>query len=361
MTIGPASDSSKKSDDEDEWDLSHLAPDYTWKKFKEAVGWGPDQRLAREAYDKGQGLFNEAVSAAKNNDEAAKLKNYEEAAKQFYIATWRWPDSTMEEDAMFLMAESYFFMDQYGTAQDSYTNLLKAHDNTRYLDTVVRRLFTIGEYWEKLDLQTHHWPVTPNMIDKTQPWFDTFGNAMACYHAVWMHDPTGPMADAALFRVANAHFRRGEWEDAAEHYDMLRKNHPKSKFQKDAHILELQAKERIYQGPKYSVVPLNDAQEIAEQALKQFPGQLGEEERRVRETLSFIHEQRAEREWVMAQYYDNKSEYRAAREYYKYLVQKYPQTAFAQRAKQRMQEIQNEPDEPPNHFKWLAAPFGDGK
>ena len=28
----------KKSDEDDEWDLSHLAPDYTWKKFKEAVG-----------------------------------------------------------------------------------------------------------------------------------------------------------------------------------------------------------------------------------------------------------------------------------------------------------------------------------
>src|SRR5208337_4840286 len=104
-----------------------------------------------------------------------------------------------------------------------------------------------------------------------------------------------------------------------------------------------------------------DAQEIAEQALKQFPGQLGEEERRVRDTLSVIHEQRAEREWVMAQYYDNKAEYRAAREYYRYLLQKYPQTSFAQRAKNRMQEIQGEPDEPPNHFKWLTAPFDSGK
>ena len=88
MTFGPVSASTKKSDDDDEWDISHLAPDYTWKKFKEAVGWGPDQKLAREAYDKGQALFN-----------AQELR---EAAKEFYTASWRWPDSTMEEDAMFL-------------------------------------------------------------------------------------------------------------------------------------------------------------------------------------------------------------------------------------------------------------------
>jgi TolA-binding protein len=361
MTIQPVSAEPKKDDDDNEWSLEHLAPDYTWKEFKKAVGWGPDHKLAREAYDRGQALFNAALECAKNHDEAGKMKNYGEAAKEFYTATWRWPDSTMEEDAMFLMAESYFFMDQYGPAQDSFSNLLKAHDNTRYLDTVIARLFAIGTYWEQLDLKSHMWPVVPNFTDNTQPWFDTFGNALACYEVVWMHDPTGPLADAALFRVANAHFRRGEWEDAAQHYDMLRKNHPKSKYQKDAHLLELQAKERIYQGPKYSVVPLNDAEEIAKQSLKQFPGQLGDEERRVRDTLALIVEQRAEREWVMAQYYDNKAEYRAAREYYKTLLQKYPRTAFGQRAAKRMQEIQNEPDEPPNYFKWLTAPFGEGK
>ena len=63
----------------------------------------------------------------------------------------------------------------------------------------------------------------------------------------------------------------------------------------------------------------------------------------------------------MAQYYDAKSEYRAAREYYKVLLEKYPQTTFGQRAQQRMQEIRNEPDEPPNYFQWLTAPFGEGK
>ena len=348
ITTGPVSASPKKSDDDDgEWSLSHLAPDYTWKEFKKSIGWGPDQRLAQAAYDKGQALYN--------------AKNYAEAAKEFYTASWRWPDSTMEEDAMFLEGESYFFLDRYADAQDAYINLLKKHENTRYLDTVVARLFAVATYWEQLDLQSHHWPMTPNPTDKTQPWFDTFGNALACYRAVWTHDPNGPLADAALMRVGNAHFRRGEWEDAVDSYETLRKNQPKSKYQKDAHLLELQAKLKIYQGPKYSVVPLKDAQEIGEQTLRQFSGQLGEEEHRVRETMAVIFEQRAEREWVMAQYYDNKHEFRAAREYYKLLLDKYARSSFAQRARQRMQEIQNEPDEPPDHFAWLTGLFGKGK
>jgi outer membrane protein assembly factor BamD (BamD/ComL family) len=343
--VAPATD--KKSDDDSEWDISHLAPDYTWKKFKEAVGWGPDERLAKTAYDNGQALFRD--------------KKYEEAAKEFYTATWRWPDSTMEEDAMFLMAESYFFSDHYGTAQDSYTNLLKQHSNTRYLDTVVARLFAIGTYWEQLDLQNHHWPLTPNVTDKAQPLFDTIGNALACYSLVWTNDPTGPLADVALMRVANAHFRRGEWEEAAQHYDMLRRNHPKSKYQKDAHLLELQAKQRIYQGPLYSVVPLKEGKEIAEQTLKQFLGQLGPDEQRVREALAEMHEQYAEREWAVAEYYYRHADYRAAREYYKAILEKYATTSFAPRAAARMEETKGLPDEPPNHFQWLTDAFGKGK
>ena len=355
--VAPEAD--KKADDDDkEWDISHLAPDYTWKKFKEAIGWGADERLAKIAYDNGQALFN-AARQAKAPEE--QQKNFEAAAKEFYTATWRWPDSTMEEDAMFLMAESYFFSDHYGKAQDSYTNLLKQHDNTRYLDTVIARLFAIGTYWEQIDLQYHHWPLSPNFTDKTQPLFDTIGNALACYSLVWTHDPTGPLADAVLFRVANAHFRRGEWEDAAQHYDMLRRNHPKSKYQKQAHLYELQAKLRIYQGPLYSVMPLKDAKEIAEQTLKQFPGQLGPDEQRVRQALAMMVEQFAEREWTVGQYYDRHADYRAAREYYQAVLDKYPHSSFAPLAAARMQETKGQPDEPPNHFKWLTAPFGDGK
>ena len=236
--VAPVSDGPKKSDDDDEWDISHLAPDYTWKKFKKAIGWGPDEKLAKAAYDKGQALFRE--------------KKYEDGGQGVlhgFLALARLDDGRR---CHVPHGRVVLFLRPLRQGAGFLHNLLKQHDNTRYLDTVAARLFAIGTYWEQLDLQTHHWPLTPNATDKTQPTFDTIGNALACYSMVWIHDPTGPLADAALFRVANAHFRRGEWEEAADHYDMLRKNHPKSKYQKDAHLLELQAKLRIYQGPLYS-------------------------------------------------------------------------------------------------------------
>ena len=63
----------------------------------------------------------------------------------------------------------------------------------------------------------------------------------------------------------------------------------------------------------------------------------------------------------MAQYYDDKSQFRAAREYYKVLLEKYPRTSFAERARNRMQEIRNEPDEAAQSLQMADGPLRQGK
>jgi TolA-binding protein len=340
IVAAPVRADGTKSDDDGGWDWSNLAPDHVWKDMMAAMGYGPDEKIARQAYQEGLALMRE--------------RKFDEAAAKFYIASWRWPDSTLEEDSLFLMGECYFFADRYGKACDAYINLLKKRENTRYLDTVTSRQFAIGRYWDQMDLKAHHWPVTPNFSDKTLPWFDTGGNALGAYDQVRLHDPTGPLADGAVMASGNYHFRNHEWEEAAESYDQLRKDYPKSQFQKDAHILGLQSVLRVYQGPSYDVAPLKRAQEIADQTLKQFHGRLGAEEQYVAETRAHIVEQKAEREWVMARYYDMKSCYGAARPYYKSLVENYPHTSFAEQARKRLEEIRGKPDEPPKRFAWLT-------
>ncbi|MGA2065985.1 MAG: tetratricopeptide repeat protein [Thermoguttaceae bacterium] len=332
-----------KSDDDGGWEWSHLSPDYLWKQMRTSAGYGPDEKIARQAFQDGLALMRD--------------KKFDEAAEKFYIASWRWPDSTLEEDALFLQGECYFFADRYGKAFDAYANLLKKRENTKYLDTVMPREFAIGRYWDQMDIKAHHWPMTPNFRDKSMPWFDAANNALGAYEQVRLHDPVGPLADSAVMATANLHFRYGEWEEAADSYDVLRKDYPKSQFQKDAHILGLQSVLRLYQGPNYDIAPLRRAEEIAKQTLVQFRGRLGPEERYVVETRARIIEQKAEREWVMARYYDQKSCYGAARQYYNSLLEHYPGTSFAGRARKRLEEIRTLPDEPPKRFVWLTGLF----
>ena len=84
---------------------------------------------------------------------------------------------------------------------------------------------------------------------------------------------------------------------------------------------------------------------------------MGPERQRVERARREIVEQRAERDWSMARYYDKKKCYGAARHYYQSILKEYPGTSFGKRAAARLEEIRDEPDEPPNRFKWLTDLF----
>ena len=202
----------------------------------------PTSRSPADHSGEGEALFRE--------------KKYAEAAPKFHTASWRWPDSTLEEDALFLEGECYFFDDQYGKAQDAYDNLLKKHGNTRYLDTVMWRLFAIGRYWEQLDdgpaplagdAQFQRQDAAAGSIPGATPSAPTRRSICTIPAARW---PTPRKWRSPTCTSAPAATRTPPF-----HYDIIRKDYPKSKYQMQAHILGLQSKMRMYQGPLYDVQP----------------------------------------------------------------------------------------------------------
>jgi TolA-binding protein len=341
----------KKVDDEGEeksgFDLDSLAPSNVIKKVKEMAGYGPNEQIARAAYEEGQRLFRE--------------KKYDEAAKQFATAADRWPDTSLEEDAMFWRAESFFFGDRYPAAQEGYDKLLKKYTYSRYMDKAVARQFAIGRYWEQFQTAEPHWPTTPNFVDKTRPLFDTWGNSLKAYEHVRLNDPTGPLADDALMAGANAYFIHGRNEDAALNYDLLRKEYPKSEHQKNAHLLGIESKQRMYQGPLYDGTPLKEASELADQTMIRFGLTLGADRDQLIEAKNRMIAEQAERDRAMGQYYEKNGHYGAARYYYNSLIEKYPQTPAAAQARQRLDEIKDYPAEPPDRLKWLTGLMGPVK
>ena len=332
-------------DDDDGFDWSDLEPENIVKNIKKATGYGPIEGVARAHMKDGKELFEQ--------------ERYSEAASKFKAAAGRWPDSTLEEDALFMLGQCYVFTDQYPKAQDAYDNLLKKYSNSRHLDTVVKHLFTIGRYWENLYESDPQWAtrITPNLTNRERPLFDIFGNAMKAYESVWTNDPTGPLADDAMMATANAFFRKGRFEDAAQYYDMLREQFPKSEHQARAHLLGLQSKLQVYQGEKYDRTPLDEADKIAGRTLTQFRDELGPEHARLVETRDRIAEEKAKRDWAMAQYYDRKKQYGAARYYYLAVIEDFPLSQYTPQANARLEAISSEPNNPPNRFKWLTDMF----
>ncbi len=328
--------------EEDEgFDWSDLDPQNVYKKVKAALGYGPNEQFAEATYKEGLALYRE--------------RKFAEAIPKFATAADRWPDSPLEEDALFYMGESYFFDDQYSKAHDTFLMLFKKFTNSRYLDVAAARQFQIGRYWEQADNAEPHWAVTPNFFEKSRPWFDTFGNAMNAYTSVHINDPTGPLADASVMAMGNAYFDRRRFEDAAINYKLLRSNYPKSKYQVKAHMLGLEAEKLIYQGPLYDGRPLDEADKIAKQALTQFRTELGEDRDRLVDERRQLSELQAHRGLELGRFWETKQFYGAARLCYQTTIQDYPGTQSAGMAQERLVEIKDKPAQPPDRMQWITT------
>jgi len=324
--------------------LDKIAPKRTYANFMKAIGQGPNEGLARKWLEEGDAMFRQ--------------KQFADAAKKYRKAHKRWPDSPLEEEALYKSAESHFFADQYPKADDGYALLIKKFPSTQYVSQVVIRRFAIGRYWEQHDTTHPHWPVTPNLVDKTRPMFDTGGHAIRVYERIRLDDPTGPLADDSIMASANAYFLKGRWEDADYHYGLLRSEYPKSEHQYQAHLLGLRCKLLRYQGPGYEGTPLDEAEEIATQLLTQFGPELagtreGERER-VAQVRAGIRAQRAQREWDMAEYYAKGKHYGSSKLFYEKIADDYSETQLAEQARAKIEETKDLPAHPTPPFQWLV-------
>ena len=65
--------------------------------------------------------------------------------------------------------------------------------------------------------------------------------------------------------------KASRYYEAADTFEDLRKNYPGSKHQFTAHMLELEARLKGYQGKSYDDTPLRKADEIMKTIVQQFP------------------------------------------------------------------------------------------
>ena len=322
--------------------VEYLTPDNYPKNFRRLIGKGPNEAVAKQLFAEGSELFRQ--------------KRYDEAQKKFREAAIRWPDSTLEEDALYMRAEALFFADRYYTASDTFASMLKKFENSRHLDKAMVRQFAIAQYWEQKSADV--WSLAPNFTDETRPWFDPSGNAVHVYESIRMSDPTGPLADDALMATATSYFLKDRFEDADYHFSLLRKEYPRSEHQVQAHLLGLKSKLRSYQGAEYDEAPLVEADELVSSTLRMFGNTMGEERERLVQSKNSIRVQRAERDWESGEYYHRRRYFRAARFYYENIVNEYPETRFAEMAAQRLDETKDKPPAPKDYFAWVPKVLG---
>lgn len=329
---------------------SDFQPQNATKLLKKATGNGPNRQIGKDNYLKAEEIYKQAATLPENQ----RADKFVEAAEKYIEAADRWPGSALEQDALFMAGESYFFADYYPKANECYERLIKAFPNSRYLDTIDQRRFAIARYWLDIQRKSPESWYAVNLFDQQRPWRDTHGHALRVYDKIRVDDPTGRLADDATIAAANEHFLNRKFQKADDYYTDLRKAYPTSEHQFPAHFNGMKSKLLSYLGPNYGGTSLDEAEKLIKQMRRQFPRESAAEKEYLDRASAEIRYKKAEKVFATASYFDRRAEYTGAIHYYQQVVRDYQDTPFAERAQTRIAEVADKPGKPEQYAPWLV-------
>ena len=322
------------------------------KIFRKIPGLGErtvDKDLARTTLKEANELYQAAVSSQGSD----RKELFRQAAKKYNQAGKHWASSSLEQDAYFMTAESYFFAEDYPKAEDYYVKLIKDYPRTRYQDRVDQRRMEIGNYWLQFPDKFYN----INLTDKKRPLNDTENHGKRVLEKMLLDSPTGRLADDVTMDIANTEFKRENWNEALDRYRDLISVYTDSPHQFDAHFLGAKSALLAYQGPQYSAEPLEDADKLLKQMVRQFSKQASERKEPIAEMLAEVKYRQAERLYDEATYRNNKQEYAAAIVYCDRILDNYPDTPFADKAQQIIDKAEGKPSVPTPYLHWMTYAF----
>jgi outer membrane protein assembly factor BamD (BamD/ComL family) len=328
---------------------------------------GPTGRAAKRAAQESLAERDAQYAESREELEAARKlfdqQQYAQALREYKKIARKRKGQPAEEDALFMKAECYYALKQYTWAQDAYDELLKKHPSTQHLEHATKRLFAIARFWlgnpkmpaevelahfEKTDSAAGlekkadasvPWTVTfpINLFDRKRPIFDPEGRALQALRAVWMNDPTGPLADDALLLHAVYHLRKKDFRQADDDFAMIRQEFANRELAPAAYVLGSHASMMAYQGAAYDGKQLEEAKNLTESALRLFP-ELPQRPKLMRD-LESLNNELARRDWERAAYHLKRKEKAAAAYYCEAVVENFPDSPYAQKAREALDRL----------------------
>lgn len=336
-------------------DKSEFEKALDWSKQK--VGLGPNRSLAEQLYAESKSKYDAAIDAKG----ADRIDQFRDAARGLEKAAGRWPNSELEEKALFLAGESYFFGEEYTKAENAFGELVKKYPNTHHIDTVDARRFDIGRYWIETAKAEGALALAPNVTRKDRPIFDMFNHGVRVLDRIRLDDPTGRLADDATMAAGMAHFEKGNYARADELFTDLRHSFPSSDHQFNAHLYGLKAKMMIYQGAGYDGAPLEQVAELVQQINRMFPAESQQHQEFLMQVAKDVRLNQALRDYERAEYFDRRKQYGAARQYYARVRDKYSDTSLAEKSTDRLAKLGDAPNHPPQYLPWLVEMMPSAK
>jgi len=257
------------------------------------------------------------------------------------------------EEARYYEAECLRLQSRFPKAADTYNKLLISFPSGAHREQAIKRMYDIANYWlhdtdeemkaKKEKQEGKRWWVMPASFvhfEKTKPLLDEEGRAIEILDNVKINDMTGPLADKALWLAGTVKFFREDYVEADHYFSQLVEMHPNSPLTPQAIELAIISKHMSTGGPDYDGRKTAEARKMVHQALAKYPELVAEKKDFLERQLVGINMQQAEKDFRVAEFYRRTNHPGSAYFYYEIVRRRYPGTPLADKAAERMKELE---------------------
>jgi outer membrane protein assembly factor BamD (BamD/ComL family) len=303
---------------------------------------------------------NPAPGTAAADLEAAKelyqKSEYAKAERVFAkVAEDKKATAQFQEEGRYFEGDCQRLQAHYPAAVATFKRQLKDFPLGTYQRKALQQMFDIANYWldetrevmkaraeQKEGKRTFVMPVSFVHMDKTKPFFDLEGNALATLEQVYLNDPTGPLGERALWYVGCVRYYHEDFVDADYYFSQIVKNYPNGEFAPKAVELSIICKQMATGGPEYDGRKVAEARQLVDTAAKSYPELVSQKSEFLHRQMLTINLQQAAKDYEVARFYDRTFHPGSAYFCYEIVRRRYPGTKYAEWSTTRMNVLREQ-------------------
>ena len=261
-------------------------------------------------------------------------KNWDRAIEEFEKLPEVFPTSKLAAEGVYYLGLSWEAKGDPAKATDDYQKLIDRYPYSDRIKDAVKREFAIADdFANGGKIKVLNVPILPGQE-----------KAVEIYKHIIKNAPYGTYGDQAQFKIGEVYKAQGEYEEAQKAYQQVVDEYPSSPLVPQARYqiayVSMQASKKATYDERY-----------AERAIEEFQGfkeNYPTEKQAVEadEAIKALREKKALTNFTTAEFYEKQKKFKSAKVYYEEVVTKYPETASAEKAKKRVEEIVKSESEP---------------
>jgi outer membrane assembly lipoprotein YfiO len=266
--------------------------------------------------------YQYAEQVLTEGDTEKAIQEYEKILRYF-------PDSSYCELAQYSIGRALEAQEDYKEAVEAYQEVIDNYPNSRLFDNVLKKQRGIADHYFNEGVKREEKFVLLRGSN--------FDKAIETYRKVINNQPFSELSAEAQYRIGLCYMKLELYEEASAEFQKVIDFHPSSEWAAEAAYGTAECKYNQVLPSEYDKSAVDDALAKFRFFLRMYPDSSRAEEARAK--LDELEERAAEHEFNIAMYYHRYMKYDSARMYFDSITRDYPETQWAEKARETLEQM----------------------